>query len=165
MSAAWAPWAQTWHNMAEELFKITPSPETKRHFELFADMSPKYIHAVRQTLYRMGKIFYEDARTSTMRGPRTGETLLPRKYGRNIHTSAPGESPQRRSGFLRQSLGFNVIGMTVLHFRDDAPYAGFLEEGTRKMAKRPFMVPAIKGWSPLFPRIGAEEMAKAMNPT
>jgi len=148
--------------MGEAFFTITPGPDTQKIFEVFADMSPRYIHATRQTLYRMGKIFYEDAKEATKRGPRSGEGFLPRKYGRNIHVSAPGEPPQRRSGFLRKSLGFNVVGMTVLHVRDDAPYAGWVEDGTRKMAPRPFLKPAITTWSHLFPRIGAEEMGKAM---
>jgi HK97 gp10 family phage protein len=148
--------------MSDRFFDIQPTPATMRHFEVFVTMDSRYIHAVRQTLYRMGKIFYDDARMATMRGPRTGENLLPRKYGRNIHASAPGESPQRRSGFLRSKLGFNVVGMRILHFRDDAPYAGFLEDGTRKMAKRPFMQPAIQGWGPMFPEIGRQEMEKAM---
>lgn len=134
-------------------------------FEVFADMSPRYIHATRQTFYRMGKIFYKDAQEATKRGERSGKGFLPKKYGRHIRVSAPGEPPQRRSGFLRKSEGFKVVGMTVLHLFATAPYAPFVEDGTRKMKPRPFLKPAITTWSPLFPKIGAEEMTKAMRPS
>lgn len=146
--------------MSDKFFDIHPSAETTRHFEVIASMSPRYIHATRNTLYRMGKIIYTDAKGATKRGVRTGELF---KYGRRrLNASAPGEAPQLRSGFLRKSLGFNVVGMTVLHVRDDAPYAGFLEDGTKKMKPRPFLRPAIDSWSPFFPVIGQQEMAKAM---
>ncbi|MGO5158670.1 MULTISPECIES: hypothetical protein [unclassified Bilifractor] len=56
--------------------------------------------------------------------------------------SAPGEVPHMRSGNLRNLWTFGVRGgsgnITVFG-EPGVNYAGYLEEGTRKMAARPFV--------------------------
>ena len=58
--------------------------------------------------------------------------------------SQPGEPPRLQSGNLRLSIKWErwkngyIIGPTVA-----APYGKYLERGTRKMAARPFMRPAL----------------------
>lgn len=63
---------------------------------------------------------------------------------RNIkRASAPGEAPASQTGKLVRSIQVisnRVVGALV---RISAPYARFLERGTRRMEPRPFIRPAI----------------------
>lgn len=70
------------------------------------------------------------------------------KKGKKIHiASAPGQPPAIDTGNLRASIqnkvgvrGLNVIG----EVGSDMPYSLYLELGTRTMAKRPYLMPAVR---------------------
>ena len=73
-----------------------------------------------------------------MRGPRGG-----RKYA---SPSTPGEPPHVRLGALRASIGHALVQEGPLPSAIAGPtekYGKWLEYGTRKMAARPFMRPAL----------------------
>lgn len=74
-----------------------------------------------------------------MRLPKTG-----RFYGRQ-RASGPGEAPAIRSGRLIQSIGTPTVNGLRGSLQISAPYAGYLELGTKSIAPRPFAEPAIKG--------------------
>ena len=60
--------------------------------------------------------------------------------------SAPGEPPARVSGELMDSVAYGVTGTgrgPSLAVGAGAPYALALEYGTRRMAPRPFLRPAL----------------------
>jgi hypothetical protein len=56
--------------------------------------------------------------------------------------SAPGQPPRRRTGALQRSI-VGAVRATVARIRVQvsaaAPYARMLQQGTRKMAARPFL--------------------------
>lgn len=89
-----------------------------------------------------GLIVRNAARKSILKGPKSGKKY---RFGGVEHiASAPGEAPANRSGRLlstieptvdEQGLSVSITASTV--------YAKFLEFGTRKMAARPFMNPAL----------------------
>jgi hypothetical protein len=61
--------------------------------------------------------------------------------------SSPGQPPHTRSGRLR-SMVFSHVSRDEAYVgsaakRGDAPYPKFLEEGTSKMAARPFLRPVV----------------------
>lgn len=60
--------------------------------------------------------------------------------------SAPGEPPHRRHGRLRRSITHEVQRgrVSILRVGTNLKYAKFLELGTRKMAARPFLRPALR---------------------
>ena len=75
--------------------------------------------------------------------PRRGKT---RRGGRRMHrASAPGEAPATDSGFLMSGIRAHMQSSTTGVITIAAPYAIWLEEGTRFMLPRPFIRPAIDG--------------------
>ena len=82
-----------------------------------------------------------NAELEVLKGQRSGR-LYKKPGGGTYLASAPGEAPARRSGTLRQSWSMNVSGGSgVCHVEliSDTYYAKYLENGTRKMARRPFV--------------------------
>ena len=79
--------------------------------------------------------------SSILRDPKTG-----RIYGNHI-ASAPGEAPASDEGYLAQNITFDVddsSGEIVGYVTSSAPYSAALEFGTRNIAPRPFMQPALE---------------------
>lgn len=74
-------------------------------------------------------------------GPRTGRVYTFR--GRKHQASAPGEVPANRTGRLANSVGYEATGHHTLVFGERAEYAGYLEHGTKKMARRPHLEVAV----------------------
>lgn len=62
--------------------------------------------------------------------------------GRNHIPSAPGQSPNEDTGFLRSKISAARTGLLSAEVRADAPYSAPLEFGTSKMAARPYLRPA-----------------------
>ena len=82
-----------------------------------------------------------NAALNVLRGQRGGRVY--RKSGSTTYTaSAPGEPPAVRTGTLRMSWGIKAEGSGdgtyVAEIYTNVPYARYLEEGTSKMAPRPF---------------------------
>ena len=77
-------------------------------------------------------------------GVKTGR-MYRRPGGARYQASAPGEPPAIRSGELLRSIGQPAFpAPNVGQLRIGAPYAGFLERGTARVAARPFVRPAVK---------------------
>ena len=72
-----------------------------------------------------------------MRLPKTG-----RRYGKH-RASAPGEAPAIKSKKLIRSIGQPTLKGLQGSLKITAPYATFLEDGTRNMAARPFVKPSV----------------------
>lgn len=63
----------------------------------------------------------------------------------NPHTaSAPGEAPANRTGRLKKSMNYRVRDISEVEWGSLIPYGEFLEKGTRRMAKRPFLTPIFE---------------------
>ena len=80
------------------------------------------------------------------------KTSFGKKYmrkGKIMFRSKPGDAPNKMDGDLekniRVSTGKYDMGKTYYaEVRSEVPYAKSLEYGTKKMAKRPYMIPAMK---------------------
>ena len=70
-------------------------------------------------------------------GPKTG-----RMYGSH-QASAPGEYPANRTGTLAGSVGSRSSD-TEAEVGSNAPYSGYLRDGTRRMARRRMSDDALK---------------------
>lgn len=90
-----------------------------------------------------GLIVQNAARRAVLDGPKTGAIYNPR--GKVVHqASAPGEAPASDTGRLVNSIVMRVDeGDLIALITAGTEYAPYLEFGTRKMAARPFLNPAL----------------------
>ena len=91
-----------------------------------------------------------------LRGRRSGRQYKVPHTGVTYRASAPGEAPAARTGTLRNSWGIIAMGSAALGryssgIQTNVPYAPMLEDGTSRMAARPFREKIIRQASP---RIG-----------
>lgn len=95
----------------------------------------------RKGLYFVGKKLKSTANKNILK-KKNGRTY---KYkGRRYKASVAGESWANRSGEARRGINYKVSGSKKLSFGNSVDYAKFLEFGTRKMARRPAHLIAIK---------------------
>lgn len=100
---------------------------------------------------------------TVLRGQRSGR-VYKRPFSNNKYTaSAPGEPPAVRSGDLRRSWRQKTAsestgkGLTVKPaITTDVKYAPWLDEGTDRMAPRPFEDPIIEDAKPKIKAIYSE---------
>ncbi len=101
---------------------------------------------IRQGFFRLGSSLRRTASKQILSKNKTGRLYRIRRGGRMINhrASAPGETPANLSGNYRRNLGFEIHGSEEMEFGGRADYAGFLEDGTGRMAPRPGLGNAIK---------------------
>lgn len=87
-----------------------------------------------------------NAELEVLKGQRSGRVYRKPHSKATYTASAPGEPPARRTGNLRmhwngqvKSEGASNGGVAIIaELESQEPYAGYLENGTSKMAARPF---------------------------
>lgn len=121
---------------------IDPSPFSNKFFRLVDQLNPATRGAIRDALYDVGNESrgFMVRRLST--GPKTGRL---RVFGIDKQASAPGEFPARITGKLVRNADYSVRSANQLEVgirRFAGPrYPFFLEFGTRKMLRRPYIEP------------------------
>ena len=93
--------------------------------------------AIEKAMDEWGKVLKKDHVRKLTTGSRSG-----RLYGSH-RASAAGEYPAKQTGALAASVSVKTSGKK-LTFAESAPYAGFLENGTKKMAARPHFVKSVE---------------------
>lgn len=105
-----------------------------------------------------------NAELEVLKGQRSGRVYR-KPYSKATYTaSAPGEPPARRTGNLRmhwngQVKSENASGggvAIIAELESQEPYAGYLENGTSKMAARPFVEKIKEEAMPEIQRIYSE---------
>ncbi len=89
----------------------------------------------------VGALLTNKLRYMIRNGPRTGRVYTFR--GRKHQASAPGEVPANRTGRLANSVDYEATGHHTMVFGERTEYAKYLQEGTRRMAKRPHLDVAV----------------------
>ena len=87
-----------------------------------------------------------NAELDVLKGQRSGRVYRKYPYKSTYTASAPGEPPARRTGALRLHWNGHIetaaakSGVTNVSIvlESETPYAGYLENGTKRMAARPF---------------------------
>lgn len=104
-------------------------------------LTDQYRKNVESALYDIGDEVVKETRKLIRRRNKTGRLYNFR--GRLHRASAPGEAPANMTGRLLKSSDYTVPNYQQMTVGEEAPYAVFLELGTRKMAPRPHLITAI----------------------
>lgn len=104
---------------------------------------PEKLHksGLRKGWHEAGQLVVKQNRRNITTGTRSGRTYTYR--GQRHIASSPLEIPANRSGRLEKSTGYKVRGWSEMEFGERAPYAAFLEEGTRIMRPRVHLTVAV----------------------
>ena len=130
---------------------IKVDPDNLRAEIAIKGLSKLTQRGLNQAFFDIGKDLKKTADTLIKdKTKKTGRVYIVRLNGR-LHrhqASAPGESPANLTGKLRKSLGYVVSGSNRIDFgaggRDSkVNYAKDLEQGTRKILKRPYLISSI----------------------
>lgn len=121
--------------------RIKPLKKTKRVLIGMTENVHRHHEGIQNGLHAIGEIVGNRTEQLIKQGPKTGRIY--RFRGQDHQASAPGEAPANRTGRLVKSYNYDVHGPFQMTVGEDAPYAGFLEGGTRKMKPRPHLFRAI----------------------
>lgn len=129
---------------------FTLTPRTKSAVLQAKNLGKISQKSLKNALFKIGNYFKEYAEKDLLYKPKSGKKYKVKIDGVIMaHTaSKAGEPPANMTGRLKNSLAFNVTGSNEIRFGaggEDSGviYAKFLELGTKKMAKRPFLVKSI----------------------
>ncbi len=105
-----------------------------------------FASGIQSALTDIGRRNVKTARELIRDKNKNGRIYTRIRNGRRVRhqASAPGESPASFTGLLIKQTAFEVTGHRFMKFGNRAPYAAFLELGTKNMAKRPVFIRAIK---------------------
>ena len=115
------------------------------------EMQQSVAAEINKALFASAKHVEAEAKRSIVSGQKSGRTYKRRSV--THQASAPGEAPASDTGRLVNTitsyLNTSEGESTVVAGRGTVKYAAMLEFGTRHIAARPFMFPALeksKGW-------------------
>ena len=128
--------------MADVTITLTGLDAALRHIE---GAAAKIEAGAHDGLTAVAFMAANEAKRSILKGPKTGTVYQLYNPKRTHQASAPGEAPAQDLGGLSMSIAVSVplSDRRAVELVADAPYAVHLEYGTRKMAARPFMRPAV----------------------
>lgn len=128
------------------MFKFEAERNNKQVFAQIDQLEDRTRRGIRQFWFLLGKSLLKSFSTAVLQKPRSGRVYkIRRGRTRRRHVaSQPGETPANISGDYRRSADFQLRGANEMLFGAEAPYAGFLENGTSKMAARPGLGNAVK---------------------
>lgn len=123
--------------------RVIVTPKTK---QVLLEV-PRAIHhfrgGIEEALYEIGQLDVNEARRLIRTGPKTGRVYI--INGRRHRASAPGQPPANRTGVLAKQVDYTVRSYHEMEFGDTNPafYGVFLENGTRRMKRRPHLLVAV----------------------
>lgn len=114
--------------------KITVHKKSKSILLDVPRQTRKHKKAIGHALHEIGVIVGRENKRIITTGARTGRVY--RIRGIDHQAGAPGEPPANRTGRLYKSYDYKVAGWHTMKVGEEAPYALFLEDGTRRMGGR-----------------------------
>lgn len=120
----------------------TTADSITRLFDRIPERAERSVRAVvRATALRVEG----SAKDSIQRGPKSGRVYRTHNKRRPHQASAPGQAPATDTGTLVSRIFHEVeAGGMQASVASDVDYAAYLELGTRHMAPRPYLAPALR---------------------
>lgn len=127
------------------MLRFEADHRNKEVFTQLDELDDRTRRGIRQFWFALGKSLTKSFNKSVLAKPRTGRVYKVRRgrVTRRHTASNPGESPANLSGTYRKAVGYQIRGAMEMRFGNSAEYAGFLENGTSKMAARPGLGNAV----------------------
>jgi len=126
---------------------LEPGRGNKRAFDSIKNAPRETRRALRQANFQIGKDHIDELNRQMLAKDKTGRFYVRRtRTGRRrLHrASAPGQTAANRTGRMRKSRGFQLSGSDKLEFGiRGAPYAAFLERGTKNIQPRPSLLNTV----------------------
>lgn len=128
------------------MLRFVSDHDNKQVFAQLDELDVRTRQGIRRFWFALGKSLLKSFNREVLRKPRHGRVYKVRrgKVRRRHTASLPGETPANLSGTYRKAAGYQLRGTMEMQFGDTAEYAGFLENGTSKMAARPGLGNAVK---------------------
>ncbi len=128
------------------MLSFQSDPINKRVFVQLSEIDDRSRRGIRQFWFALGKSLSKSFNAAVLKKPRGGRVYRIRrgKTSRRHTASQPGETPANISGTYRKGIGYQIRGAMEMQFGNSAEYAGFLENGTSKMAARPGLRNAVR---------------------
>lgn len=117
-------------------------------------IEPAVREGARDGLNAIGLAMLATAKRKLQAGGKSGRVYSKVNPRRTHRASAPGEAPATDTGALVNS-GFHEMDAGALEVQIGFAklYAAFLEFGTRRMARRPFLTPTVEEWRKRIPGV------------
>ena len=127
------------------MLRFESDPVNKQVITQLNELDDRTRRGIRQFWFALGKSLSKSFNKSVLEKPRSGRVYKVRRgrVTRRHVASQPGETPANLSGNYRKSIGYQIRGANEMQFGNSAEYAGFLENGTPKMAARPGLGNAV----------------------
>lgn len=124
-------------------FQVKISPKAREVMIKIPKHLMVHQNALRLALHEIGKDVNRETQRLIRTGQRTGRIYIIR--GQRHQASAPGEPPANLTGKLAKSNEYKVSGWSTMEVGETAPYAGYLEYGTKKgkIKPRPHLIVAV----------------------
>lgn len=127
------------------MITIRPTYEAKRIQKDIPTHLERHKKALEDAFHEIGQEVVYETKRLILNPPKTGRIYI--INGRWHQASAPGEAPAWLTGRLGRSGDYFVTSYERMVVGEDplkAPYSGYLEHGTKKMAPRPHVIKAIQ---------------------
>ncbi len=130
------------------MIKIIADKNNKIVFKHLSQLDQHFKSGVHEAYIVIGE-YLKRTNEKDFRDRKSGRLYRIRVRGEMINhrASAPGEAPARLTGALEKTIKTKTSGFTQMDYSAGGGrvnYAGFLEDGTRKMAARPYMIKSIR---------------------
>ena len=123
-------------------FKFRLNRESKYILRRLLNLPNPIHNAINEGFVTWGKELVKSAEDAALNENKYGE-WYPNKISRIHRASAAGQTPAYKTGTWNKKLRFTAGSGLELEFGNDAKYAAFLEEGTRKMEARTGLINAL----------------------
>lgn len=120
------------------MLSFSAGPGNKSTIKTLTELETYTTRGLRSALFDIGFKNARDAGDLINNESRSGRVYFVK--GTPHQSSAPGEAPANMSGRLKKSMNYLVRGYHEVEFGSTARHALWLEEGTKLIQPRPFLI-------------------------